>query len=144
VGSVDSKRYRHRHQIQILRLRIGSDLCDVADGGYRTATPSSFAPAPVASTANSTNAVTTHGTGPIADCTTNHGRAGTPSRRRISASQPEARSPSTAARDNSDTPRPAREACLIAPFEPSVSVLGASSRLARNCSTNARVPDPRS
>ena len=49
---------------------------------------------------------------------------GSPPRGEIVASTPRLSSSSTAARDWSAIPRPARAACLIAPFEPSVSTRG--------------------
>ena len=81
-------------------------------------------------------------TGPTAERTTNHRRGAGPSVSGSSRSHPAASSGSTAARDNSATPSPARAACLIAPLEPSVRVVGLRPRSTRNCSPSARVPDP--
>ena len=85
---------------------------------------------------------TTGRDGPTDERSTYQGRLRGASRSGISPSWPPASSTSTAARDSSEIPSPARAACLIAPLDPSSSMRGASPRSARNCSLSARVPDP--
>ena len=60
----------------------------------------------------------------------------------IVPTSPASSSVATAARETNDTPRPARAACLIAPFEPRVIVWTSIPTLAMNSSLTARVPDP--
>ena len=91
---------------------------------------------------NFRNSVATGRDGPTDERRTYQSRAIGAGATVIVPSSPASSSVATAARDTKDTPRPARAACLIAPFDPRVIVCTSMPALAMNSSLTARVPEP--
>ena len=71
-------------------------------------------------------------------------RAGAAGVTSMVVSRPSSSSSRVASRDCSETPRPARAPCLMAPLEPSVSTRGLRPWAARISSVSVRVPEPSS